>query len=59
MALLRLALAGLALIPSLLILQWLRDGRNSRTAYQALLRELKSASEGIPSAGAEFMRDQC
>lgn len=58
MALLRLALAGLALIPSLLILQWLRDGRNSRTAYEALLTELKSESEGIPSAGSDFMRDQ-
>lgn len=42
MALLKLALAVLALLPALLILQWLRDGRNSRTAYQALLSELKS-----------------
>ena len=50
MALLKLALAVLALLPALLILQWLRDGRNSRTAYQALLSELKSTLKE-PSVG--------
>lgn len=47
MALLKLALGGLALLPSLLILQWLRDGRKSRAAYEALLRDLVSAQPRV------------
>jgi hypothetical protein len=48
MALLKLALGGLALLPSLLILRWLRDGRKSRAAYKALLRDLESVRAGAP-----------
>jgi hypothetical protein len=45
LALLELALAGLAALPSLLILQWLREGISSRRAYEAVLQELKSAND--------------
>ena len=53
MALLKLALGGVALLPSLLILQWLRDGRKSRAAYEELLREL-----GAELAGAGGSSDE-
>ena len=45
MTLLEFTLAGLAALPTLLILQWLRDGLHARRAYEAVLRELETASE--------------
>ena len=46
MALLKLALGGLALLPSLLTFRWLRNGRKSRAAYEAMLRDLESVRAG-------------